>query len=451
MDSIKNKNSNTINNTIKVETRQVLDKEKIFFLNTYLTNNISTSRSNNEEPLKFEDMYIGFENYNFIKNDDYFRGEISSVKSFDTSEINQIPLSPNINYYNHIDFKKYTITNDVDFIIIKRDESKDDSFSEGLKLNIENNLLFNNKVFKSNFYNKLNINNSFDDYTFEHNKSLDSNHIQSLINFSSETILNINKNTNAHLKFIQPFVLKKSDKKINEESKSLTFNYYNQFSENRFFGNDLIDKSSRLVLGINSQFNTQKNNFNFNINQSFDFEKNSEYLNYVNQNSNFSDYALELNANTENIDFKIDARVDQESLSRKEMNYNLYINNPFEINIGYNETDRNAYQNYSEDTKSLAFNFNKELNSNSSLNLNTNLDAKNDFTPYSSNLTLSLFDECSRFNIQYSNSRFNDNFNTIPEEKIGLSFYMDYLGFFNYEQSTDLFFEEYGNFDYGTL
>ena len=88
-----------------------------------------------------------------MKNNDYFKGEISSIKSFDTSEINQIPLVPNINYYNHLDFKKHTLTNDVELIVIKRDESKNDSISEGLKLNIENNILFNNKVFKNTFYN----------------------------------------------------------------------------------------------------------------------------------------------------------------------------------------------------------------------------------------------------------------------------------------------------------
>ena len=31
--------------------------------------------------------------------------------------------------------------------------------------------------------------------------------------------------------------------------------------------------------------------------------------------------------------------------------------------------------------------------------------------------------------MSYTNVRFNDNFNTLPEEKIGLTFHMDYLGF----------------------
>ena len=41
--------------------------------------------------------------------------------------------------------------------------------------------------------------------------------------------------------------------------------------------------------------------------------------------------------------------------------------------------------------------------------------------------------------LTYSNLRFNDNFNTIPEEKISISFKMDYLGFFSYEETNNLF------------
>ena len=73
----------------------------------------------------------------------------------------------------------------------------------------------------------------------------------------------------------------------------------------------------------------------------------------------------------------------------------------------------------------------------------------NNYNPYKSFLKLSLFDDCSQLDISYSNTRFNDNFNTQPEEKISFTFSMDYLGFFGYEQSTDLFFKEPGAVNYG--
>ena len=66
---------------------------------------------------------------------------------------------------------------------------------------------------------------------------------------------------------------------------------------------------------------------------------------------------------------------------------------------------------------------------------------KNNYNPYKSSVNLSLFDECSKLEISYSNLRYNDNFNTVPKETIGLTFSMDYLGFFGYQQSTDLLFQ----------
>ncbi len=77
------------------------------------------------------------------------------------------------------------------------------------------------------------------------------------------------------------------------------------------------------------------------------------------------------------------------------------------------------------------------------------MDLKNNYRPFSESLTLSLYDECSKLEIVYTNRRFNDNYNTTPEERIGITFSMDYLGFFGYEQSTDLLTQEPGNFTYG--
>ena len=74
---------------------------------------------------------------------------------------------------------------------------------------------------------------------------------------------------------------------------------------------------------------------------------------------------------------------------------------------------------------------------------------KNNYNPYQSLFKISIFDECSQLDINYSNTRFSDNFNTKPEERISLTFRMDYLGFFGYEQTTNLFFSEPGSMNYG--
>ena len=54
MDNVKNENVDDINNTLRINLKQVLDKNKILSLNGVLTNSVSTTRSHNENPIKFE-------------------------------------------------------------------------------------------------------------------------------------------------------------------------------------------------------------------------------------------------------------------------------------------------------------------------------------------------------------------------------------------------------------
>ena len=124
------------------------------------------------------------------------------------------------------------------------------------------------------------------------------------------------------------------------------------------------------------------------------------------------------------------------------MNYDLYYTNLIDLNLVYNETDNNSFRNSSSDTQSLKFNIGKKFNDNIELSFNSNMDLKNNYSPYSQSLSLSLKDECSKLVISYRDIRFNDNYNTTPNETLGISFYMDYLGFFGYEQKTNVFFED---------
>jgi hypothetical protein len=57
----------------------------IFSASGLFTNSISTTRSNNEEPLTFEDIYLRFENYNVIGENDFLKTELSSVESFEAT------------------------------------------------------------------------------------------------------------------------------------------------------------------------------------------------------------------------------------------------------------------------------------------------------------------------------------------------------------------------------
>ena len=449
VDNIKNSGDININNSIRIDTKQVINKNNVISASGLFTNSISTTRSINEEPTTFEDLFLRSENYDILKNNDYFKIELSSVESFESTDLNAIPISPSLSYYNNIHFKNYSLTNLFDFTILKRNESAVNIPSESFKLKINSELI--NNYFNNNLsvYNKLIINNSINDYYFNQSESINHESNKSNISLSSDIHIYNSTLLTPRLKIIHPIQLINSNKDINEDSESITFNYQNQFSENRFFGNDLFDTSPRIVYAIESNYELNNYNLNFNINQTYESNPNNSYLNKINQKSNFSDYAIEAELDMDNLLFKIDSRLAQSNLSKKEMNYSIYSEDPFNLSLNYNETQSEAFKNKSNDTQSINFNITKKLNNNINLDYSSDLDVKNNYDPYKSSLQISLFDECSQLDLNYSNTRFNDNFNTQPEEIISLTFRMEYLGFFGYEQSTNLFFSEPGNVNYG--
>lgn len=449
LDTIKKENSEDINNTLRIQTKQVLNSKNIISASGLFTNNISTTRSNNEEPITFEDILVKHERYDLFNKNDYLKSEIYTVKSFDFSNISLIPLSPSINYYNVIDFKNHSLVNELDFLILKRDESTSNIPSESLKLDIKNELTNNNQLKNINLYNKLIFTNAISSYYFNKDNTKDHDSFKSSLILSSDFYYNKFNDLTPRLKTILPLQINNTNKQIVEDSESITFSYQNQYSENRFFGNDILDNSPRLVYGIENNLNFNENKIIFKINQSYETNKNSSYAEKVNQNSNFSDIAFEANTRINNINFQIDTRFDNENLSNKEMNYSINFENPINILINFHETKSQAFKELSNDTQSLNFKMSKEINENVSFIYQTALDVKNNYDPYKSTLKLSLFDECSQLDITYSNTRFNDNFNTTPEETIGFTFSMDYLGFFGYKQTTDLFFKEPGDVNYG--
>ena len=450
VDNIKYNNRENINTSVRLNTKQVINKDMVFSANGLFTNSISTTRSINEEPITFEDIYLRIENYNFLNQNDYLNSELTTVESFDASKIDQIPLAPAISYHGKFMISKKTLLlSNVDYKILDRVKSNSESPSENYIFNFNNSFLFNEKIKNINLYNKIHSLNSIYNYRFEHNNNLNRQESSNSLILSSDVNFNLNSYIKPRLKIIHFQELDRSKDIINEDSNSISFNYNNQFSDNRLFGNDLIDNTSRIVYGLENYNKIYGQDFNFKINQSYDFEKNNNFSDKINQSSNFSDYALELSTNNKYLNFNVDIRVDENSFSRKEMNYSFSINSPLNLSLNYNETDKSAYSNVSNDTKSLSLTASRKITDNIEVSYNSNLDLKNNYSPYSDSLKISLFDECSRLDLTYDNTRYSDDYNTTPEQKIGLTFSMDYLGFFGYEQKTNLFFKEDGNFTYG--
>ena len=440
-------NSNTYS-SLKFNAKQVLNKRNILSYEALITNSVSTTRSINKQPSTFEDIFIRLDSYDVFYKSDYLRSEISTVEALDNTNSGLIPLTPSIKYSNQKLIKDdLTFNNEINIINLKRNESKIGKPSEIILLKTSNSIKSNFKTINSIFYNKVNLNNNIGSYYYQHNPTLDDEVFRSNLNLSSDIFFNSNKNVKPRIKIVQNLNLL-SDNVINEDSKAVTFNYHNQFSDSRFYGTDLEDNSSRLIYGLENDFNFYKNKVSFNINQSYDFDKGTNYLNQINQKSNFSDLAIEAATSFDKFSFKLDSRLSNRELEKKEMNYFLNYSDFIDLKLNYNETDAKAFKGLSTDTKSLGTNIEKKINDNLILSLSSDIDLKNNYSPFKQTIKLSLFDECSKLDISYVDERFNDNYNTQPSETINISFSMDYLGFFGYEQNSNVFFEEAGNFKY---
>ena len=450
VDNIKNANDTNINTSAKMSFRQVLDKNKVLSFNGLATNSISTTRSINQEPVTFENIYLRLDNYDLILKDDYLKAEIATVEAFDSTNVSLIPITPNLKYQNNFYFKNnFSNQNELDFMIIRRDESQSDLPSENNNFKINNYFNYNKKLNSLNIYNKLSLLNGFSDYTFENNNSLNSNESFNHLIFSSDLYANLYERITPRVKFIINKDIHHSGGTINEDSEAITFNYQNSYSDSRFYGTDLKDNTSRLVYGFENEFFINNKQININASQTYDINKENNYSSKINQNSNISDYAVEGITKVNNFFINIDTRLDRNTFKNKELNFKLSTDRPFDISLNYHQTSKDAFLEKSNDTEYLGVNLRKEINDNLIFSYGSNIDLKNNFSPYYDTFGLKIYDECSELNIQYSNKRYNDQYNTSPEETVSISFYMDYLGFFGYQQTTDLFFQEPGTFDYG--
>jgi lipopolysaccharide assembly outer membrane protein LptD (OstA) len=446
IDNIKKNNKSNINTSIRFDATNVISKKKIISAKGLFTNSISSTRSKNEESITFEDIYIRLENYDFLYKNDYLKVELASIESYESSNNNSIPISPRLNYSNQLELKNKYLNNELNFIVLKRNNSNQLNSSESIKLNLLNELTFN-KISKNLIsFDKVGFINSISEYYYNDNSSMNSNSIKSNIYYSKDIFYQNLNNITPRIKLILPFEINNSNKSINEDSHTITFNYQNQYKENRFFGYDKFDNSPRVVYGLENQVEIIDQKISLNLNQSYDFKSNNSYNYLVNQSTNFSDFSMEANTSHKNFIFKIDSRLDKKNFSKKEMNYSFSAGGPINLTLNYHETNTKAFKHLTKDTQNLDFTISKKLNDNFKTSYTTSLDLKNNYDQYKSSLGLSILDECSQFEIIYSNTRFNDSYNTQPEEKISLSLHLDYLGFFGYEQTTDLFFSKPGKF-----
>ena len=443
VDNIKYDNNDNINTSARLDLRNVIDKNKIIYFEGLVTNSVSTTRSLNEEPIKFENIYLRLDNYDFYLKDDYLSAQLSTVEAFDSTNVSLVPLTPILKYQNYINISKNISNfNDVNFTIIKRNESQDDLASESNNLKINNYFTNNYNIGEVNIFNKLTLLNSFNNYRFEHNNNLNSTDSFNHLIVSSDYFFNYNQTFKPRIKIIYNQDIHHTENIMNEDSNAITFSYQNSYSDNRFFGTDLKENTSRIVYGIESEFEIENQMLEINLSQSYDFRKENNFSRKLNQDSHFSDFAVEAKINFYSLDLNMDTRLNRSTLNNKETNIGLSTSKLLDISLNYHETSKNAFSEKSNDTEYLSLNIGKKINDNIKLSYGSNIDLRNNFSPFYDAYGIEVFDECSRLSIQYTNRRFNDNFNTSPEEVFSISYYMDYLGFFGYQQKTDLFSQE---------
>ena len=440
-------NSNTYS-SIKLKANQILNKNNKLSFQALATNSVSTTRSINEESVTFEDVFVRLESYDVFYKTDYMKSEVSTVEALDTTKSGLIPLTPSVRYSNQSLLKNnLTLNSNIDLVNLKRNESNIDKPSDSLFIEFDNSVSLNNAYKKFNNYNKISIINNFGDYKFENSPDLNDEVFRSRLIFSSDNYINF-KTIKPRLKFVTNYNLV-SDNIINEDSRALTFNYQNQFADSRFYGTNLDDNTTRIIYGLEKSIIISEKNFDLNVNQSYDFKKSTNYTNLINQNNNFSDIAFEAKTSFDNFSFKIDTRLNKNNFEKKEMNYFLDYNDKIDLKLNYNETSAMAFKDVSTGTQSLGINLGKKIHDNVKISFESNLNLKEKYSPLTQSFNLSLFDECSRLDISYKDVMFNDSYNTKPSETISISFHMDYLGFFGYEQNSTLLFDQPGSFNYG--
>ena len=435
------KNNDNIYSSAKFNTSQVINRNNKLLINALITNSISTSRSINSNPITFEEIYLRLNSFDTLMKNDFIITEISTVGAFDNINNALIPFSPSLQYSNNFNFDNgNSLSNQLSFNILKRDQSDIGSPSEITNVEIENSFIKNTFYKSLKNYSKLKIYNGYSDYFFQHNPSLNFEIFDSHGYISNEVFYIRYKAITPRIKITHFFDnIKNSKSKINENSNSVTFNYQNIFSDNRIFGSDLNDNSTKIAYGLEINLNRQKNNFtNIFFGQSYDFKKRTNYLNKINQTDHFSDYVYEINSQLNIFDLSVDGRLDQSNFSKKEMNYKISINNPIFLELKYNETDKDSYKDLSTDVQSLNLYGSKKINNSLSTFFSSDFDLKRNYSPIEQSLGFAVQDDCSKLEIIYSNKRFNDSLNTLPEEKISFTYYMDYLGYLGFEQSTNL-------------
>ncbi len=450
----------TIYNSLEISDKTVINKESFIDTKLTFTNNISEFKNNSEETNPIIDSTsLTYNKYSTFYKKDFAEINFNSITSFKVEDQSTTPNSlPSIKYYNFTNnkFFKKNIYLRNKFILenIFRNTSLNGLPNNIINFGVNNNFKSRKNISNFNLINsfnnifRYNNINYFNDGQKEGERiflsQILSSEFNKTFNFKNRNILE----PKLKLTFTNDY--RNNDINLNQDSKSISFDYNSIFTNNRMNGYDKSDDDLKLSYGIEYR-NRNKNNLieTINIGQAYNFNNSNEYLNKVKDDGKFSDYLFDLKFSSNNFNFSNKLRSDNKNYGIKEIFSDLSINQENQqISIFFNKTDDDSFIDSGE-SQNLGLSFSKKITDFANMSYSASFDVLNKYQPYSQTLGINLFDDCSVLEILYQNSRYNDLNNTKPSETISFRYRMDYLGFFSYNQNFNNVFTDMGEIGYG--
>ena len=210
---------------------------------------------------------------------------------------------------------------------------------------------------------------------------------------------------NPTLKIVVTPDISNSNKLSNEDSTNNDFTIDNIFRLNRYSGNDKMDNSKRITLGL-SAYNA---NFNSQLYQSYEFTNNSNFHKEQGNDDNLSDLigSIEYDKNNEiSYNFRYDVNDDY----LKKQNINLKSDLSYgSVNLSYLDENSKTNNIVTKDTETINYSFlSKKISKFSEIQLSGLYDLKEEINKEYS-IGYSYFDECFGVNIDFNRKSYKED------------------------------------------
>ncbi|MDB2435190.1 LPS assembly protein LptD, partial [Alphaproteobacteria bacterium] len=418
-----------------------LNKNNNIDIDLNYTSNISKYKSDNNSKAANLDSDITLNSYNFFNLNDLVITKISGSKALNTDINTSNPYElPSIRYINYINFKNnLTLNNDLKVDLISRNTSSNYLPMKIFRTNLMNSFQKNYNLYANyNLINKLKFNNSF--YVVEEGNvdtniiSGNSHDMASYISSEVNRVLKVKNRARLkpRAKLILSNISKGNDLSLNDNSQSLSFNYNNLFQENKYFGSDKKESSSRIVLALEQNYKL-KNDLDLNINygRSYNFEKNKKFMLDIKQDTKLSDHLTEISFSYKDNEINYNSRHDKKNFDLKEDSISYQFNDSKNIfNLDKELTSNDSYIN-SKSSHFMTANYKRKINKNSNFSYKTEINLEDNNKVYSQDYGLEFYDECSKIKLSYIINNYSDGKLLQPNKTLSISYELDFISGLN--------------------